>query len=608
MSTNMQIVHWNTCRGNAWANLFGVDLNHAHFNNLRGIYIIWHGGKDQRTLKVGQGPLRARLEAERRDPTVLSCKDLGVFVSWIVVPVALADGIERFLIETLRPRVMPALPTAPAMAVNLPGIPLSPGQVPAPVPPDSTLPTQSEEAAKAGGVLPVLSAPAASQASSLPGVSGAAPRAARIGAILQAAFDEKVGKLGAGTSAVGAAKQSLEDSKSGRAVQFLMEEAIHARASDIHIEPMAGHTRVRIRIDGLLEEGLIIPDSMNLRVVPRIRVMAGLDPEQGRENAKPQDGRIAVTVDNEPVDVRLSTIPTNFGEKAVLRLIRRSTKVRQLAELGMGKKMIDAVSQLVRRPQGMLIVTGPAGNGKSTTIYSILQSLNTPERNIVTLEDPVELVIPGINQSAVKSSLGFTFASGLKSILRQDPNVIMVGEIRDSETADMSMSAALTGHVLFSTMHTNSAIGAVTRFLDMGLEPYVIASALTGVVAQRLVRRICDNCKESYEMSEQVRAEIAGAVERAGIGYSMDDKPPLYRGRGCLACRDTGYVGRMLLFELVQITQGIRHMILQKAPLSDLQAAALAEGAQTLFADGLRRVREGVTTLDEVLRMVAVET
>lgn len=390
-------------------------------------------------------------------------------------------------------------------------------------------------------------------------------------------------------------------------VQLIFEEAVRTHASDIHLEPMIEHLRVRLRIDGILEEVLILPHAMNIRVVPRIRVMCGLDPEQGQQTAKPQDGRMAATIANEEADLRLSTFPTTYGDKAVLRIIRRNLKVPKIDDLGFKTEVVAHLRKLITRPQGMIIVTGPAGNGKSTTLYTILQELNTPTRNIVTLEDPIELKIPGINQSNVVPKSGFTFASGLRSILRQDPNVVMVGEIRDMETAEIAMSASLTGHLLLSTLHTNSAMGAVVRMVDMGLEPYLIATALTAVMAQRLARRLCEKCREPYQPSRADLDTIDGLIKRTGIKISSASLTELYRGKGCPACRGSGYSGRFLLFELAALTPSLRTLILQKSPLSELQKQANAEGMETLLVDGLEKAGKGITSLDEILRVVGVD-
>ncbi|HBL16662.1 MAG: hypothetical protein A2X36_03680 [Elusimicrobia bacterium GWA2_69_24] len=386
-------------------------------------------------------------------------------------------------------------------------------------------------------------------------------------------------------------------------VQFIMEEAARSRSSDIHLEPMEEGMRVRFRIDGILSEMLRFADTRKYPVISRIRVMCGLDPEQGMNTAKPQEGRMVVNVDGRDIDLRLSTFPTNHGDKAVLRLIHRTAKKFALSELGFSPKITETIQRLIERPQGMILVTGPAGSGKSTTLYTFLQALNSPTRNIVTLEDPVEMKLPGINQCNVQPKIGFTFAEGLHSILRQDPNVIMVGEIRDRATAEIAMSASLTGHLLLTTLHTNSAAGAVTRLLDMGLEPYLIASSVAAVFAQRLVRKICKDCKEGYHPTKAELDELHETSRKAGVTVPAGEIK-FFRGKGCKSCRGSGYQGRQLLFEVLQQFPGFRQMILQKATFEDIQVAAIKAGMESLGGHGLTLVRAGETTLEELLRVV----
>jgi len=302
--------------------------------------------------------------------------------------------------------------------------------------------------------------------------------------------------------------------------------------------------------------------------------------------------------------MRLSTFPTPHGDKAVLRIIPRKAVIPRLEDLGLLPQTVAQLNRLIRLPQGMIVVTGPTGSGKSTTLYTMLAALNEPSRNIVTLEDPIEKKIPGINQGSLNPKSGFTFSQGLRSILRQDPNVIMVGEIRDVETAEIAMSASLTGHLLFTTLHTNSALGAITRLLDMGLEPFLISAALTAVCGQRLARRVCETCREAYSPSMDERAELADLLKRAG-GQPVRFGDQLMRGKGCEDCRGSGYKGRVMLFELIELSPAVRQMILKKGDLGDIQAQALSDGMSTLLIDGLRKAAMGITTVSEVVRVAA---
>ena len=390
-------------------------------------------------------------------------------------------------------------------------------------------------------------------------------------------------------------------------LKLILEEAVRMQASDVHVEPLEQFLRVRFRLDGLLMELLRIPRALDMRLVSLLRVNCGLDPEQGIATGKPQDGRMAVTVDGEEADLRLSTFPTACGDKAVLRVIPRHKAIPKLEELGLRPAVLDALRHIIARPQGMILVSGPSGCGKSTTLYTMLQTLNQATRNIVTLEDPIELKIEGITQGAVQSRIGFTFSEGLRSILRQDPNVIMVGEIRDRETSEIAMSAALTGHLLFTTLHTNSALGAVARLLDMGLEPFLISSALTSVIAQRLARRLCTQCREPAAAQSQALALAEKVAQRSGFSIPQNFFKTLYRAKGCSACRQTGFNGRILLFELVQLSAALRQGILRKASIDEMRRTAAAEGMETIIMDGLHKVAAGLTTVEEVIRVAGVE-
>lgn len=374
-------------------------------------------------------------------------------------------------------------------------------------------------------------------------------------------------------------------------VDSLFAQAVEARASDIHIEPFDDGARVRFRIDGVLQPVINLSSGVLGPLISRIKVMAGMDIAERRV---PQDGRIELNQSGHEIDVRVSTLPTIRGEKVVLRLLDKTARIKNLAALGFGAPALERFRQLITRPYGMVLVTGPTGCGKTTTLYAALSSLNTPQQNIITIEDPVEYQIPGINQVQVNPKAGLDFANGLRAILRQDPNIIMVGEIRDTETADIAIRSALTGHLVLSTLHTNDAAGTITRLLDMGIEPYLVASALAGVVAQRLVRCICPRCAEEY---------IPEPGEWALLQLSPAQPPtPLKRGRGCPACRYTGYYGRTAIQESMVLTPALRELILAKKSAEEIRAVAIQEGMSPLFQDGVAKVLAGQTTISEVIR------
>lgn len=401
----------------------------------------------------------------------------------------------------------------------------------------------------------------------------------------------------------GAKPAPSEERLIGDVVQLILHSALRVRASDIHLEPQETYLRVRFRIDGVLEEVLRVKSSLNLRVVSNIRVACSLDPEKV-SGGKPEDGRVSVKIDGREADLRLSTFPTAFGDKAVLRVIPRATKTATLDELGLEQGSVDLLRTLLARPQGLLVVTGPTGSGKSTTLYAALEALNDSSRNIVTLEDPIERKVPGITQGMIQPRQGFGFAEGLRAILRQDPNVIMVGEIRDTETAEIALSAALTGHLLLTTLHTVSALGAVNRMIDMGLEPFLVASAITAVTAQRLARTVCPNCAEAYAPTAADMAEVETRAKKAGVKVPEGFGKNLKQGAGCATCRGTGYYGRLLVFEAAVITPPLREAILRKGSVDDLREAAARGGMEPLFLDGLRKAADGRTSLAEILRVV----
>ncbi|OIQ10973.1 GspE/PulE family protein [Neomoorella thermoacetica] len=374
-----------------------------------------------------------------------------------------------------------------------------------------------------------------------------------------------------------------------RLVNSFIQQAIQTRASDIHIEPQEGEVRVRLRVDGLLRELTRLPLGVLSSLISRIKIMAGMDIAEKR---LPQDGRFQFTLGKRSVDLRVSSLPTVYGEKIVLRLLDQEAMLLPLDDLGFLPAIKERFESLIHSSYGMLLITGPTGSGKTTTLYATLNILSSPEKNIITIEDPVEYLLPGINQVRVNPKAGLTFASGLRSILRQDPDIIMVGEIRDRETADIAVRAATTGHLVLTTLHTNDAAGAVTRLLDMGVEGYLVNSSLIGVVAQRLVRRICPHCREMYEPEP-------GSPERAWLPGAER----LWRGRGCENCHYTGYANRTAIQEVLVMNEELRRLVAAKAPATALKEAAVAGGMVPLIDDGLEKARQGITTVSEVLRV-----
>ena len=373
-----------------------------------------------------------------------------------------------------------------------------------------------------------------------------------------------------------------------RLVDVLIENAVNQRASDIHIEPEETHVRVRYRIDGILYDREFLPRKMQPAITSRIKLLSQMNIAERR---LPQDGRIKGTFGGRPIDIRVSTIPTIYGESIVMRLLDKETSFLTLEELGMDTETLKKYESLIRKPYGMILITGPTGSGKTTTLYASLDRINSPDKKIITIEEPVEYLMKGINQIQVKPKIGLTFASGLRHIVRQDPDVIMVGEIRDLETAGIAIHAALTGHLIFSTLHTNDAPGAMTRLMDMGVENYLVSSTLIGVVAQRLVRRICNSCKTEYRIPSELKKELR-------INTDI-----LWRGKGCEECSNTGYRGRIGIFELLVVNDEIRNMIMAKATSRELREKAISLGMKTLRQDGIEKVMKGITTSDEVLRV-----
>jgi len=381
-----------------------------------------------------------------------------------------------------------------------------------------------------------------------------------------------------------------------RLVNLLIENAVGANASDIHIEPFEDTLRVRYRIDGVLFDVETPPRRLKAAVTSRIKIMAELNIAERR---LPQDGRIRMNLQGRRLDIRVSTIPTIHGESVVMRLLDRAAILMPLEQLGMDPRTQRQIERLIRLPHGMLLVTGPTGSGKTTTLYAALDKINSPDKKIITIEDPVEYQLRGVNQIHVKPKIGLTFAAGLRHIVRQDPDIIMVGEIRDLETADIAIHAALTGHLVFSTLHTNDAPGAVTRLLDMGVEPYLIASVLEGILAQRLVRLICPACRVPHE--PELKELRAMGVEGVPPGAALS------RGKGCADCRGTGYRGRKGIYELAPLTEELRSLTIRKAPGHEIRQQAIAVGMRSLREDGWAKCCQGLTTVEEVLRVTREE-
>jgi type IV pilus assembly protein PilB len=387
-------------------------------------------------------------------------------------------------------------------------------------------------------------------------------------------------------------------------VDVVIRHAIEARSSDIHIEPSEEDLRVRYRIDGVLHSSLILPKTVHSAIVSRIKILSNLKIDEQR---LPQDGRFHINLESKPIDFRVSTFPTVVGEKVVLRILDKSTGAPTLQELGISGRRLDAVTESIGKPHGMFLMTGPTGSGKSTTLYSILSILNKPGVNIVTLEDPVEYFIDGVNQAQIRPEIGLTFASGLRSILRQDPNVIMVGEIRDRETAELAVNSALTGHLVFSTLHTNSAVGAIPRLIDMGIEPFLLTASLNLVAAQRLVRKVCEKCKTEAKPTEAIEKIIRqqmATVDPAELKDIDMKNIKVFVGRGCPVCGNTGYKGRIGIYETLILTKNIQELITDRQPAIKIQEYAIKEEKFILMQqDGIIKALQGFTTVEEIVRV-----
>lgn len=390
----------------------------------------------------------------------------------------------------------------------------------------------------------------------------------------------------------------LRETPVSNIIDQLLEYAIKSRASDIHIEPQEDRTRVRYRIDGVLQEKILLPKGVHDALISRIKILAVLKIDEKR---LPQDGRFTFTCEQNIVDVRVSTVPTVFGEKVVLRLLPKSSSAPSLLELGLRGGALKSLESQLLRPHGIILICGPTGSGKTTTLYSILSKISTTRVNIVTIEDPIEYQIPGVNQVQVNTGVGLTFASALRSFLRQDPNIIMVGEVRDTETADLAIQAALTGHQVFSTVHTNSSTGAPPRLLDMGIEPFLLTSALNAVVGQRVVRKICPDCKAEFDVPGEVIENIKSVLGRYLPVLSKGIQ--LFKGKGCAMCGNTGYLGRIGIFEVLVVSEQIVKLILERVSSGSLEQAAVEAGMVTMKQDGYLKALEGITTIEEVLRV-----
>lgn len=418
---------------------------------------------------------------------------------------------------------------------------------------------------------------------------------------LKKAFDELI--MAAGDEG-GTEQENLDEAPIAKIVDLLVDYAYQDRASDIHIEPKESNSLVRFRIDGILHDVLYFPKNLHERIVTRIKVLSRLRTD---EHLSAQDGKMRIQLEEEKLDMRVSLIPIVEGEKVVIRLLSSHFRQFSLIDLGMNTSDLEKINKAFRKSYGMILSTGPTGSGKTTSIYAILKILNTREKNITTVEDPVEYRIAGVNQVQVNPKTDLTFANGLRSLLRQDPNIIFVGEIRDSETAGIAVNAALTGHLVLSTLHTNDAPSAIPRLIDMDVEPFLVASTLTVVVAQRLVRKICEMCKASYTIQKQ---EITQNIPIDLVVKYFGDKETfsIYKGQGCKICHFTGYAGRIGIFEVLVLNSVIRDLIAKRSNSDVITKQAIADGMTVMMEDGLQKVAKGATSLEELLRVTKVES
>ncbi len=389
-------------------------------------------------------------------------------------------------------------------------------------------------------------------------------------------------------------RQMVEETPIVRLVNGLIADAVKHRASDVHVEPQESNVRIRYRIDGVMRQATVVPKRTQAALISRIKVIGHMDIGERR---LPQDGRLQLQVDGREVDIRLSSLPTMFGEKIVMRVLDKQAAVGNLEQLGFRAEVLSQWTQAAGRPYGMIVVAGPTGSGKTSTLYATLNELNSVEKNIITVEDPIEFTLAGVNQVQVNQRAGLTFASSLRSIVRQDPDIIMVGEIRDTDTAAIATQAAMTGHLVLSTLHANDAAGVVTRLVEMGIEPYLVASSLSAAMAQRLARRLCPECRESYRVSEDEAVAL-------GVDHVTDTRE-FYRPVGCPACGGIGYKGRVAIQELMTITEDMRLMIVERTDKAALHRKAVSSGMRSLIQDGILKASEGTTSLDEVMRVAA---
>ncbi len=393
-------------------------------------------------------------------------------------------------------------------------------------------------------------------------------------------------------------RKKAEEGPIVKLVNVIFHQAVKDRASDIHIEPRQKVLSIRYRIDGIMHEVFSPPKEMQLAITSRIKILADLNIAERR---LPQDGRIRMELEDRQIDFRISTFPTMYGENIVIRVLDQQKMRISLHELGMDKEVEENFRMSLHHSHGIVLVTGPTGSGKSTTLYASLMELDSPEKNIMTLEDPVEYYLDTVRQAQVNAKIGMTFASGLRSILRQDPDIIMVGEIRDKETAEIAIQAALTGHLVLSTLHTNNAAGAITRLLDMDIPPYLVASSIIGVLGQRLVRKICENCRVEYIPEKATYQNLVFPPDQQG------EQPVFFRGEGCSKCRNTGYSGRIGIYEFLKFDAYIREMILHRVTMNEIETYAVQEGMKTMFQDGIEKASRGLTTLEEVLRVTQAD-
>ena len=391
----------------------------------------------------------------------------------------------------------------------------------------------------------------------------------------------------------------IREAPIAKVVSTILEFSVSSRASDVHIEPQPENTRVRYRIDGVLHEKLLLPKTIHEALISRIKILSGMKIDEKRI---PQDGRFKFKTGETEVDLRVSSAPTIWGEKMVMRLLRSSGGVPDLPELGLRGLGLKRVEEAILKPNGIIIVCGPTGSGKTTTLYSAITRINNPGLNIMTIEDPVEYEIKGITQVQVNREAGLTFDSAMRSFLRQDPDIIMVGEIRDQETAELAIQASLTGHLVFSTLHTNQAAGTIPRLLDLGAEPFLLASSLSLVVGQRIARRICPNCREEYQPDKTSLDELTAVLGK--LLPKKKEEIKFFRGKGCEQCNNTGYYGRVGIFEVLSVSEKIVKLILERAPAIEIEKQAVEEGMITMLQDGYLRVVEGVSTMEEVVRVV----